>query len=60
MPSILITGVSTGIGRACANLYAGAGWDKSGDFPTSAAWEAYVDQTARRLASPVAVTVTPK
>ncbi len=40
--------------------YAGAGWDKSGDFPTAAAWEAYVDQAARRLASPVTVTVTAK
>jgi NAD(P)-dependent dehydrogenase (short-subunit alcohol dehydrogenase family) len=26
MPAILITGVSTGIGRACANLYAERGW----------------------------------
>jgi hypothetical protein len=40
--------------------YAGAGWDKSGDFPTAAAWEAYVDQAARRLASPVAVTLAAK
>lgn len=26
MPTILVTGVSTGIGRACANLYAERGW----------------------------------
>lgn len=30
MPSILITGVSTGIGRACANHYATRGWAVSG------------------------------
>lgn len=30
MPTILITGVSTGIGRACAELYASRGWDVVG------------------------------
>ena len=30
MPSILITGVSTGIGRACANLYVERGWAVTG------------------------------
>lgn len=30
MPSILITGVSTGIGRACANLFAERGYDVLG------------------------------
>lgn len=30
MPSILITGVSSGIGRACANLYASLGWSVTG------------------------------
>lgn len=30
MPHILITGVSTGIGRACANLYAQRGWQVTG------------------------------
>lgn len=30
MPSILITGVSSGIGRACANLYASRGWVVTG------------------------------
>jgi len=30
MPSILITGVSSGIGRACANLYATRGYDVTG------------------------------
>jgi hypothetical protein len=40
--------------------YAGAGWDKSGDFQTMAAWDAYLDQAAKRLASPVTVTVAAK
>jgi len=30
MPSILITGVSSGIGRACANRFATAGWTVTG------------------------------
>jgi len=30
VPDILITGVSTGIGRACANLYARRGWSVTG------------------------------
>ena len=30
MHSILITGISSGIGLACANLYAGRGWDVTG------------------------------
>jgi hypothetical protein len=37
--------------------YAGAGWDKSGDFPTPASWDAYVEQAVRRVASPVSITV---
>ncbi len=54
---LMVTGVpSSGV----VTYFAGAGWDKSGDFPTAAAWEAYVDQAARRLASPVAVTVAAK
>jgi hypothetical protein len=54
---VMVTSVpSSGI----VTYYAGAGWDKSGDFPTPAAWQAYVDQAARRLASPVTVTVTAK
>lgn len=30
MPNILVTGVSSGIGRACANLYASRGWSVTG------------------------------
>jgi hypothetical protein len=51
---LMVTRVS---GSGTATYYAGAGWDKSGDFPTAAAWEAYVDQSARRLASPVSIAV---
>jgi rhamnogalacturonyl hydrolase YesR len=34
----------------------GAAWSKGGDFPNAHAWEAYVKNTAARLASPVQVT----
>ena len=37
---------------------AGAGWDRSGDFPDRATWEAYVAAAARGAASPVKATVT--
>lgn len=37
--------------------YIGAGWTASGDFPTPQSWWAYLDSFARRLASPVKVTV---
>jgi len=37
---------------------AGAGWDRSGDFPDHASWEAYLVAAAQRLASPVKPTVT--
>lgn len=36
MPSILITGVSSGIGRACANLYARRGWEVTGTLRDTA------------------------
>jgi len=36
---------------------AGAGWDRSGDFPDRASWEAYLAAAAERLASPVKATV---
>jgi pectinesterase len=37
--------------------YAGAGWSASGDFDEPAEWWAYLDRFARRLASPVRVTL---
>jgi unsaturated rhamnogalacturonyl hydrolase len=35
--------------------YVGAGWSKSGDFPTPDAWEAYVRSYAARMATPLTV-----
>ncbi len=37
--------------------FAGAGWDRSGDFADVAAWEAYLGAFAKRLRSPVTSTV---
>lgn len=36
----------------------GGAWSKSGDFADARAWEAYVAETAARLAAPVKVSVT--
>jgi len=44
------------IGQA-AVYYAGFGWDKSADFSSVADWEAYLDQYAKRLRSPVKVSI---
>jgi hypothetical protein len=37
-------------------FYAGFGWQKSGQFASAAAWDAYLAEFARRLASPLAVS----
>lgn len=37
--------------------YVGAGWTDSGDFPTPQAWWGYLDEMARRIESPVRVTL---
>jgi hypothetical protein len=37
--------------------HAGFGWDQSGDFAGVADWDRYVDDFARRLASPLRVEV---
>ncbi|MCK4297596.1 MAG: DUF4861 domain-containing protein [Candidatus Marinimicrobia bacterium] len=37
--------------------YAGAGWDKSGDFPNSNSWNRYIKQMAVRLEHPVEVSL---
>jgi unsaturated rhamnogalacturonyl hydrolase len=39
--------------------YAGAGWNQSGDFGDANAWETYVRDFARRLASPLVVKIQP-
>jgi len=38
-----------------ATHYAGSGWDRSGDFKDLAAWDAYVEDFARRLRSPLKI-----
>ncbi|MGC4071337.1 MAG: DUF4861 domain-containing protein [Nibricoccus sp.] len=35
--------------------YVGAGWSKSGDFPTKESWEKYLADFAKRLKSPITV-----
>lgn len=64
-------GASTGFAEADGNFlalgkaetgkpfvhYMGAGWSKSGDFPNPKSWEAAVRDLARRLKSPLVVTV---
>lgn len=37
--------------------YIGAGWTDSGDFPTPRSWWGYLDTFAKRLASPLRVTL---
>jgi Domain of unknown function (DUF4861) len=39
------------------SFWAGAGWDRSGDFADSAAWNDYLQNWSRRMASPVKVTI---
>jgi hypothetical protein len=40
------------------SFWAGSGWDKSGDFSSYDDWNKYVDQCAKRLASPLKVSVS--
>jgi hypothetical protein len=37
--------------------YAGAGWTRSGDFPSEADWNRYLDDFAVRIAAPIRVVV---
>jgi len=39
--------------------YVGAGWSKAGEFTSQQAWNDYVSAFARRLLSPLKVTLTP-
>ncbi len=43
-----------------AVYYAGAAWDKGGDIGDAAAWDRYLAAFAKRLASPVTVTIGPR
>jgi hypothetical protein len=40
-----------------AGWYAGAGWSKSGDFKSVEDWDAYLEQSSRRLRAPVQTTL---
>jgi pectinesterase len=46
--------------EGAAVYYAGAGWDRSGDFKSVEDWDKYLDQAARRIWSPLAVVVAAK
>jgi hypothetical protein len=39
--------------------YAGGGWKQSGDFTSRADWEAYLAASAKRLASPTKIALSP-
>jgi hypothetical protein len=39
------------------NFWAGAGWDKSGDFSSYKDWDDYVTQWASRVASPLKISI---
>ena len=51
---LVVTGVAPG---GVATYYAGSGWDKSGDFKVVDDWDRYLDQAARRIRSPLAVSL---
>jgi hypothetical protein len=41
-----------------ASYYAGFGWDRSGDFAGLPEWEAYVRKFAKRIATPLMITIS--
>ena len=43
-----------------ASYWAGFGWDKAGSFTTFDAWKAHVDEFARRVRAPIAISVSIK
>ncbi|HET7745755.1 MAG TPA: DUF4861 domain-containing protein [Vicinamibacteria bacterium] len=43
--------------KAPVRYYAGSAWDRSGDFAGVADWDRYLEAAARRLASPLKVSV---
>jgi hypothetical protein len=45
---------------APVRYYVGAGWEPAGDFATEQAWNAYLDDFAKRLASPLRILYTPR
>ena len=51
---LVVTGMSAG---SDVTYYSGSGWDRSGDFKTVDDWDGYLDQAARRIRSPLVVSV---
>ncbi len=43
-----------------AGYYAGFGWDRSGDFANMNDWDAYLRQFARRVHSPLKISISPQ
>jgi pectinesterase len=51
---LVVTRVAPG---GTVTYYAGSSWDRSGDFQTVDDWDRYLDQAARRIRSPLAVSL---
>jgi hypothetical protein len=51
---LAVTALSAG---SDITYYAGSGWNKSGDFTTAEDWDRYLDQAARRIRSPLAISI---
>ncbi len=47
------------VAKAPAAYYAGSAWDRGGDIADVAAWDAYLNEWAQRLRSPLKVTLAP-
>ena len=54
---LAVTAMSAG---SDVTYYAGSGWDKSGDFATVEDWDRHLDQAARRIRSPLALSIAAK
>jgi len=54
---LAVTAMSAG---SDVTYYAGSGWDRSGDFKAVEDWDRYLDQAARRIRSPLAVSIAAK
>jgi pectinesterase len=52
---LVLTKATSGIP---VSFWSGAGWDRSGDFATSKDWDDYNQQWARRIGSPLKITIS--
>ncbi len=55
-----VLAVTTMSAGSDVTYYAGAGWDRSGDFKTVEDWDRYLGQAAQRIRTPLAVSVAAK